>query len=351
MTPLFARALESSLEACGMQRLGGLRGARLLVTGGTGFLGSWLLRAVGQLNASGFAIRLQCTSRDPGAFEAANPWAQALGIEWLRGDAASFAHLSIHAQTTHIAHLATSTDARANYADPLSAVRTVLAGTDACVQWARQTGAHLHFVSSGAVYGPRRASQGPAREDDAAGEGPDPLDPRQAYGNAKRMAESLVACGATDFCISRPFAFLGPGLPLDAHFAAGNFVRDALRGSPIRIAGDGTPLRSYMHPADWAAWTLALLASPARGLAVNIGSPEALSIARLAEAVSVRAGGVAVHVAGDPSGAGDPAAYWPDTQRAAGLGLRAAHGLDRCIDDTLAWGSSASPAGLEVQAA
>jgi dTDP-glucose 4,6-dehydratase len=303
-----------------------------------------VLRALADLNAEGFGIRLQCASRDPAGFLAGDAWRQALGAEWLAGDAAGFARLRIDPETTHVLHLAASSDAARNHADPLAACTDILDGTRGCIALARGCGAHLHYVSSGAVYGPRRASDGPAREDQVERFAPHPLDPRQAYGNAKRMAEAMVACGMDDFCISRPFAFLGPGLPLDKHFAAGNFVDDAVHGRPIRISGDGTPLRSYMHPADFAVWTLALLAQAPRRGVFNVGSDAPLSIAALAHAVCAAAGSPAPQIAGNPHGVADPAAYWPDTGAARALGLRTAASLEDCIRDTLAWaGASLQP--------
>lgn len=67
------------------------------------------------------------------------------------------------------------------------------------ISWARTRGAHLHFLGSGAVHGSRTQSQGAARGDRIAAGTPAPLDRAQAYGNAKRMAESLVACAGTGY--------------------------------------------------------------------------------------------------------------------------------------------------------
>ena len=89
-----------------------------------------------------------------------------------------------------------------------------------------------------------------------------------------------------DFVTARAFAFLGPYLPLDTHFAAGNFLRDARRGGPILVRGDGTALRSYLHPADLVVWLLRILIRGQRGQAYNVGSDEVVSTAQLARRIA-----------------------------------------------------------------
>ena len=321
--------LETALDAVPDRLLEPLRGARLLVTGATGFFGGWVLAALERLNGRGFDLQAQCVSRQPQT--SAAPW-----LSWLRAEVEGYATLAVHPATSHVLHMATSSDSRLYVQDPLAAARLILESTQGAIGWARTRGAHLHFVSSGAVYGPRTQSRGAAREDQITAGAPAPLDRAQAYGNAKRMAESLVACAGTDFCISRPFAFLGPGLPLDQHFAAGNFVRDAVAGRPIAIR-DGAPIRSYMHPADLAAWLLALLGTPVRGQAVNIGSDRPVSIAGLAEEITRAAGAQAPLLQPLSASAADPAAYWPDTALARSLGLTASIDRPAAIADMLAW--------------
>jgi dTDP-glucose 4,6-dehydratase len=114
--------------------------------------------------------------------------------------------------------------------------------------------------------------------------------------------------------IARCFAFVGPYLPLDQHFAIGNFIGNALRGEDIRIRGDGRAVRSYLYAADLAIALWTLLFKGQSGETCNIGSPEAVSIGELAHAV-VQA--VAPQLRVEIAGAVVPGLdyYVPDTAR------------------------------------
>ena len=142
--------------------------------------------------------------------------------------------------------------------------------------------------------------------------------------------------------IARCFAFVGPLLPLDAHFAAGNFVRDALCGDEIHVEGDGTPYRSYQYPADLAAWLWVLLTRGESCRAYNVGSEESVSIRQLAGAVAGAARAIghapSVTVTRQPNPAAPPARYVPSTARAREeLGLASWITLDEALMRTLAW--------------
>jgi dTDP-glucose 4,6-dehydratase len=115
---------------------------------------------------------------------------------------------------------------------------------------------------------------------------PDPLMVSSTYGIAKRQAEHLCSLYGQQFgletVIARCFAFVGEDLPINAHFAIGNFIRDALWHEAITVGGDGTPLRSYLDQRDLAHWLYCLLLQGQPGQAYNVGSDVAISVAELA---------------------------------------------------------------------
>jgi dTDP-glucose 4,6-dehydratase len=138
--------------------------------------------------------------------------------------------------------------------------------------------------------------------------------------------------------VARVFSVIGPGLSLDSHYAAGNLIRDALAGGPLRLTGDGTAVRSYLYLSELAFWLWTILIDGRPGRAYNVGGLEAVSVLELAERIAARLNNPpAITVAGPP-GTGLPNRQVPDVSRArTELGLSQRIGLDEAIDRTLAW--------------
>jgi nucleoside-diphosphate-sugar epimerase len=324
-----------------------LRGGRLFITGGTGFFGCWLLESLLWANAK-YDLNAQATvlSRNPEAFArkaphlAGNP-----AITLHQGDIQNFAFPAGH--FTHVIHAATEASAKLNAEAPLVMLDTIVNGTRRALEFAVASGARKFlFTSSGAVYGTQPPDILNIFEDYPGA--PDPMDPRAAYGNGKRIAEHLCALFAKqhglETKIARCYAFVGPYLPLDIHFAIGNFIRDALRGGPICVNGDGTPFRSYLYAADLAIWLWTILFKGETGRPYNVGTEEGLPIAQIARLVADSVTPVCrVEIAREPTPGTAAPRYVPATRRArCELGLECWVPLADAIRKTEMWYSPRS---------
>ncbi|MDQ6925391.1 MAG: NAD-dependent epimerase/dehydratase family protein [Candidatus Eremiobacteraeota bacterium] len=308
-----------------------LRGERVFITGGTGFVGTWLIEAfVAANDAYDLGATAVLLSRDPARFaERAPHLAGHPAVRLIAGDAVYFT--PPEGRFAFVVHAATERQDGDAAAVPLRSLDRDTGATRRVLDFAR----HAHtqrmlFTSSGAVYGNQPAELSHVAETYLGA--PDATDARTAYGQGKRLSEFACASYARtyelDVVIGRLFAFVGPHLPLRAGFAAGNFFADILRGDAIRIGGDGTAVRSYLYAADLAIWLWTMLLRGTRGRAYNVGSAHALSIRRLAELmVSELAPGTAIEVEHRTLAGAAGARYVPSidlAERELGLRVRVA---------------------------
>ena len=243
---------------------------------------------------------------------------------------------------SHVIHAATEASAKLNAEAPLLMFDTIVEGTRRALDFAVTSGAKKFLLtSSGAVYGKQPSELTHIPEDHPGA--PDPLDAGAAYGNGKRLAEHLCALYSKQYGletkIARCFAFVGPHLPLDIHFAIGNFIRDALKGGPIHVNGDGSPYRSYLYAADLAIWLWTILMNGTPGRAYNVGSSTDLTIAQLAATVKTALGSPSDIRIAHPAAPDSPAArYVPNVDRARNeLALCESISLADAIRRTAAW--------------
>lgn len=315
-----------------------LRGNRIFLTGGTGFFGCWLLESFTWANERlKLGAKAAVLTRNPARFRAKVPHlADDTSVELIRGDVRDFAFPD--SEFTHIIHAATDS---AVVPSATEVVDTIVRGTAHCLELAQQARCRKFlFTSSGAVYGKQPPEIARVAEDCTGA--PDPLSVSSAYGEAKRLAELQCALASQstglEVKIARCFAFVGPYMNLDVHFAIGNFLRHLMAGGPIVVKGDGTAVRSYLYASDLAIWLWTMLFRAPSSRAYNLGSENEFSISELARAVaSFSTPAHEVHVQGQPSGA-PPARYVPSTLRAREeLRLEQHIGLQAALEKTRAW--------------
>jgi len=324
-----------------------MRGQRIFITGGTGFFGCWLVESFCHVNRE-LRLGAEATvlTRDPERFAAKCPHlANDAAVTLLAGDVRDFDFPA--GEFRYVIHAATEASLKLSQERPLEMLSTIVAGTERVLRFAGRCGARKFLLtSSGAVYGRQPAEMTHVPESYAGA--PDPLDVASVYAEGKRASELMCALHQKmarsrgeefEAKIARCWAFCGPHLPLDAHFAIGNFIGDVLAGRAIEIAGDGTPRRSYLYAADLAVWLWTMLFHAPALVPINVGSARDVSIRELAETIArVLAPGTETKVAKEAVAGAAPARYVPSVARAEELmGLRETVGLEETIRRTAAW--------------
>mgnify|MGYP002395019207 FL=1 len=316
-----------------------LNGARIFISGGTGYIGRWLLEAFRHANAElDLGIAITVLSRDPAKFLSTCPHLRDDGITYIKGDVRDFVFPS--GKFTHVIHAAT--DVIAQQA-PLHTFDVTTLGTRRVLDFCRSASVQrVLLLSSGAIYGriPPEVFGVPEEYQGC----PELSSPRSAYGLGKIITEWLGAAYSSEsqmVCSSaRVFAQVGPLLALDKQFAAGNFILNALNNEPFVIRGDGTPCRSYMYATDLVRWLLAILVRGGANTAYNVGSDESISIQDLARRIALLAGISTpdVRVALKATPGQPPERYVPDISRARStLGVDILVSLDDAFTRTIDW--------------
>ena len=334
-------AIEPHLSA-----LAPLRNSELLVTGGTGFVGSWVAEAVAYLNDHhSFETRLTLQRPRASQFARRHPH---LGRrpEFQLQDIDVRNLLELPRQAAWVIHAAASPDARQHASDPTRIIETIVSGTSALLKAAVRSSdiRRILNVSSGLVYGaqPLQLERVPETYFGSL----DPSSFTAAYAESKRLAETLCASYGSQYRLpistARMFAFVGPYQMLDRPWAVNNFVRDAIQGSNLRIHGDGLTVRSYMYPADMATWLLVMLVRGQDGSAYNVGHPDGVTLLSLAEKIAgMRPKEIRIQTDVLREARSIRSRFVPDVAKAGReLGLSARFDLDTSIRRMMDWATS-----------
>ena len=314
----------------------------ILIFGGTGFVGKWLIKTFFKY-FSKLSHYLLILSRNPEKILTEVP--ELTGYQkvcFLKGDVRNFKFP--REKIDFVIHCAMP----ANYEDfsKEEILEIGINGTKRVIEFARYCKVKkLLFVSSGVVYGRQPTYIDKISEKDAGFVQLDPKNPKTYYAEAKRVGELLCLSAfyehGLDVTIARCFSFLGPYMFLDSHFAAGNFIRDALKGGPIVIKSDGTKVNSYMYAEDLAIWLWTILLKGKPGEAYNVGSEKEISLKELAKKIAeiyteLTGKKVDIIIKKQPEPGKIPEKYVPSTEKAKKeLGLKETVSLEEAIKRTL----------------
>ena len=309
---------------------GRLKGRRVVVTGGRGFLGRRTCEALLDCGAEVVCVDVASLPAPGGG----DPAEESGRLEYVLADVVE--GIPVDGPVDVVLHLASPASPRRYRRQPIATLRTGGEGTLAALELAVGRRARFVVTSTSEVYGDPTVSPQPETYRGNV----DPVGPRSMYDEAKRYAEALTVAyrseRGADVAIARLFNAYGPGMALDDGRMVASFVRQALTGEPITVEGDGRQTRSLCHVTDTVRGLLLLAVSDRPG-PINIGNPDERTVLEIADLVRSAVGSSSpiVHVAAADD---DPRRRCPDISRAvAELGWTPRVSLHDGLADTVAW--------------
>jgi dTDP-glucose 4,6-dehydratase len=303
---------------------------RAVVTGGAGFVGSWLCERLVDLGTEVVCVdNLLTGSADNVRHLEARP-----GFTFLKEDVSD--RLDVDGPVDAVLHLASPASPVHYLRMPIETMRAGSLGTMHALDLAETKGARFLLASTSEVYGD--PLEHPQKE--SYWGNVNPIGPRSVYDESKRFAEALATAYRTerrlDTGIARIFNTFGPRMRLDDGRAIPAFMSQALRGEPVTVAGDGSQTRSLCFVEDTVDGLVALAASHETG-PVNIGNGEEMTMLELAQRI-IRLTGSSSEVVHTELPADDPKLRCPDTTLAREvLGWQPEVDVDEGLKRTLEW--------------
>ena len=304
--------------------------ARVVVTGGAGFLGSHLCDALlargDQVVAmdnllTGSVDNIEHLFGQPGFTFVQHDVSQ---FVWVPGDVDVVMHFASPASPADFERI------------PIQILKVGSLGTHNCLGLAKAKSARFFLASTSEVYGDPQVHPQPETYWGHV----NPIGPRGVYDEAKRFAEAMTMAyhraHGLDVRIVRIFNTFGPRLRVDDGRAVSNFLHQALLGKPITIYGDGGQTRSFCYVEDEVRGFLALLDGDITG-PVNVGNPAEHTVRELAEMVREVTGSPS-EIVYEPLPVDDPTQRRPDiTLARETLGWEPRVGLREGLERTASW--------------
>ena len=268
-----------------------LRNSHVHITGGTGFLGSWLLEFFSVLNDEhNFNTKVSISCRAIENFaRTRSHLVSRKDFSFIETDVRNMSELP--KDISHLIHAAAFTNRNQFATFPTHVLENNINSTIRILRLSQQLGSlqNVLIVSSGLVYGRQNLDVNEINEDSFGGF-LSSFDSNSIYAESKRASESIAAAFLSEtkipISVARPFAFVGPYQPLDLPWAVTDFIRDSFQGGPIKIMGDGSTVRSIMYASDFANWILHITAYAQPRSVYNVGSPHGVDLISLARLIA-----------------------------------------------------------------
>ncbi|MGD0644144.1 MAG: UDP-glucuronic acid decarboxylase family protein [Candidatus Bathyarchaeia archaeon] len=253
----------------------------VLVTGGAGFIGSWICDVLVGFGADVTAVDDLSTGRNKNIDHLTkNPL-----FKFVKSDVCAF---KSKIKFDFIFHMAGHASPDEYQAHPIQTLQTSALGSFGMAELARKNDATLLFASTSEVYGDAEVIPTPETYWGKV----NPIGPRSCYDEGKRFAEALMMAYSKyyglDVRVPRIFNSYGPRLREDGLYgrAMSRFILQALTNQPITVYGEGKQTRSFCYITDTVTGLMLLMiSSKAKGEVVNVGNIQEVAIIELAKKV------------------------------------------------------------------
>lgn len=314
--PVIDGDMDYIVAACA-DELRQLAGKALLVTGGSGFVGRYLVEAVLRFNEAryGPACSVTLIGRHLQVLESRYSQEIQSGdvvlMDWKEA-----ASPDNRRHWDYVVHAAAPSDPRLVMSNPDRSLRDIISTASTVAQIAKKSHSlRAVLISSGAIYGGQPTAMAEIPEDYRGG--PDLSTLTSVYGEGKRVSELLFRAAGIDQRVARVFSVIGPYQDMRSSFAAPDLIRQAANNGSIQLSSDGRAVRNYCYAADLAVFLIKLLIGQPRHDVYNVGNRNGtVSIDELSKMVSAIFGGVAITRTKKPRApSGVPRMYVPRLDR------------------------------------
>ena len=310
-----------------------LKNKSIFITGGSGFLGRWILRSIDYLNLNKrLNIKLVLLLRDEKKIRHIKFLTTNTKLKIIKGNILSFKFKKI--PIDHIFHLATESISN-SIEDSLKVGDTIINGTTRLIEFSSYLNVQsISYLSSGAVYGKNCKSKFGWKEVDI--EGPSVSEGFAVYGLSKKYAESLLIKNFNKIKttnIFRAFSFGGSYFNSVNNFAYDNFIKNRISLSKITLNSNGKSIRNYMHPIDLSNWMLESLKLKEINI-INTGGETDISLKNLAKTIASYNYNTLPEVGIKYSPSDSFENYIPNLSKANSLGLSTKISLEMQIEDS-----------------